>query len=159
MGWTFKWFDNFLYTVVTFEKKREKQDPTLQESKPFLASSLDTLQQNIAKIPTQNEHTIYYLPFTDKGYTKAVQYTGEERFGNSNEILAHPQTGEIVNIKMDAAKTNGEKFKSLYYELHTGSIGGFWGKTLAFLVSLIGASLPITGVWMYFNRKAASKNR
>ena len=60
---------------------------------------------------------------------------------------------------MDAAKTNGEKFKSLYYELHTGSIGGFGGETLAFLVSLIGASLHITGVWMYFNRKAASKNR
>jgi uncharacterized iron-regulated membrane protein len=39
------------------------------------------------------------------------------------------------------------------YDIHVGSILGFPGKCLAFLASLLIASLPLTGLKIYFNRK------
>ena len=39
------------------------------------------------------------------------------------------------------------------YDIHVGSILGFPGKVMAFLASLIGASLPITGFLVWYGRK------
>jgi uncharacterized iron-regulated membrane protein len=41
------------------------------------------------------------------------------------------------------------------YDIHVGSILGFPGKCLAFLASLLIASLPLTGLKIYLNRKNA----
>ncbi|BDD12530.1 membrane protein (plasmid) [Fulvitalea axinellae] len=48
----------------------------------------------------------------------------------------------------------------LNYDIHIGAIGGLPGKILAFLASLLAASLPVTGLLMYLGRKnKSSKNR
>jgi len=44
------------------------------------------------------------------------------------------------------------------YALHVGNFWGIWSKILVFVASLIGASLPVTGYWLYF-RKLARKRR
>jgi uncharacterized iron-regulated membrane protein len=45
------------------------------------------------------------------------------------------------------------------YDIHVGSILGFPGKVLAFLASLIGASLPITGFLVWYGRKFKKKSK
>lgn len=45
------------------------------------------------------------------------------------------------------------------YDIHVGSILGFPGKVLAFLASLIGASLPITGYLIWYGRKFKKKGK
>ncbi|WP_017256819.1 PepSY-associated TM helix domain-containing protein [Pedobacter arcticus] len=52
----------------------------------------------------------------------------------------------------------GGKLRKMNYDIHVGSILGFPGKVLAFLASLIGASLPITGFLVWWGRKYG-KNR
>ena len=47
----------------------------------------------------------------------------------------------------------GEKFVAANYDIHVGAILGIWGKILAFIVSLICASLPITGFLVWKGRK------
>src|SRR5690606_19731633 len=47
----------------------------------------------------------------------------------------------------------GAKLRRMNYDIHVGSILGFPGKLLAFLSSLIGASLPITGFLIWWGRK------
>ncbi|MEO8961981.1 MAG: PepSY-associated TM helix domain-containing protein [Ginsengibacter sp.] len=39
------------------------------------------------------------------------------------------------------------------YDIHTGQLLGLAGKILAFLASLIAASLPITGFYIWWGRK------
>jgi uncharacterized iron-regulated membrane protein len=38
------------------------------------------------------------------------------------------------------------------YDIHVGAIGGIPGKILAFIISLICASLPITGLLVWLNK-------
>jgi uncharacterized iron-regulated membrane protein len=47
----------------------------------------------------------------------------------------------------------GAKLRRMNYDIHVGSILGFPGKVLAFLATLIGASLPVTGFIVWWNRK------
>jgi uncharacterized iron-regulated membrane protein len=43
------------------------------------------------------------------------------------------------------------------YDIHTGAIIGLPGKILAFFASLIVASLPITGFYIWWGRKQKQK--
>ncbi|MEM0940805.1 MAG: PepSY-associated TM helix domain-containing protein [Bacteroidota bacterium] len=55
-------------------------------------------------------------------------------------------------------KTNGEKVWAYNYDIHTGAIGDLVGKTIAFFLSLFSASLPVTGViiWYGISKKKGS---
>lgn len=47
----------------------------------------------------------------------------------------------------------GSELMSVFHELHIGSCGGILTKTITFVVSIIGASLPVTGYWLYFKKR------
>tara|TARA_Y100000588_G_C13370825_1_gene550581 strand:+ start:147 stop:413 length:267 start_codon:yes stop_codon:yes gene_type:complete len=51
------------------------------------------------------------------------------------------------------SRNSGGKYGVMNYDLHVGTIGGMPTKILAFLASLICASLPITGFYVWWLRK------
>ncbi|MFZ5973696.1 MAG: PepSY-associated TM helix domain-containing protein [Bacteroidota bacterium] len=55
--------------------------------------------------------------------------------------------------------TAADKLMRMNYDIHVGAIAGLPGKMLAFLVSLTVASLPITGVLVWWGRKKKSKEK
>ncbi|BDD06764.1 membrane protein (plasmid) [Aureibacter tunicatorum] len=46
-----------------------------------------------------------------------------------------------------------DKVIRMNYDIHIGAIGGLAGKIIAFIASLLAASLPVTGFLMYWGRK------
>ncbi|SKB40252.1 Uncharacterized iron-regulated membrane protein [Sphingobacterium nematocida] len=87
-------------------------------------AEMDDVQIRLSKDKTSN-FVWYYFARSDGQITKAL-------------------TSE--NVKA------GDKLASMNYDLHVGSIGGLWTKILAFVVSLICASLPITGFIIWMNK-------
>lgn len=69
------------------------------------------------------------------------------------------QNGDLLMKYSDTDLQGGEKVRSMNYDLHVGSIGGTGTKILAFGVSLICASLPITGFLIWYNKKRKKKKR
>jgi uncharacterized iron-regulated membrane protein len=55
------------------------------------------------------------------------------------------------------SKSPGKKLSDMNYDLHTGLILGFGGKVIAFIISLISASLPITGFLVWRGRHSHRK--
>lgn len=53
----------------------------------------------------------------------------------------------------------GEKFRRLNYDIHVGSIWGLPTKILAFFLTAIAGSLPITGFIIWYNRKWGKKKK
>jgi uncharacterized iron-regulated membrane protein len=53
--------------------------------------------------------------------------------------------------------TFADKLLRMNYDIHTGGILGLSGKIFMFLMSLIIASLPITGVVIWINKKKKNK--
>jgi uncharacterized iron-regulated membrane protein len=69
-------------------------------------------------------------------------------------------TGKLLNVVTFEEKQAGEKLRAMNYDIHVGSILGPTGKLIAFVASLISASLPITGFLMWYgrrNKKAATQ--
>ena len=55
--------------------------------------------------------------------------------------------------------TGAELFMRMNYDIHVGAILGLPGKILAFLISLTVASLPITGVLLWWGRRKKDKHK
>lgn len=53
--------------------------------------------------------------------------------------------------------TVAEKIQRMNYDIHVGAVAGIAGKILAFLASLICASMPVTGFLIWWGRKNKSK--
>jgi uncharacterized iron-regulated membrane protein len=78
----------------------------------------------------------------------------------TDQYQFNTETGEIAASKLYAQTHDAGKIMGWVYALHVGDYWGVVGKILAFLASLIGASLPLTGYYMWYVRtKRARKNR
>ena len=46
-----------------------------------------------------------------------------------------------------------DKLLRMNYDIHVGAIGGLAGKILAFCISLVIATLPVTGFYIWYGRR------
>jgi uncharacterized iron-regulated membrane protein len=80
-------------------------------------------------------------------YQKALHYY------HRDEYYFHPVSGQLLRALPHATKSAGKKLGDLNYDLHTGQILGLGGKIVAFLISLLSASLPVTGTLLWWGRR------
>ncbi|GAB3637755.1 PepSY-associated TM helix domain-containing protein [Hymenobacter arcticus] len=90
-------------------------------------------------------------PVWATAYGKALHYY------HRDEYRFHPRTGQLLLAQPHASKSNGKKLADMNYDLHTGLILGFGGKVIAFIISLIAASLPVTGFLVWRGRHNRKK--
>ena len=80
-------------------------------------------------------------------YAKSLHYY------HRDEYRFHPRTGQLLLAQLHDSKSNGKKLADMNYDLHTGLILGLGGKIIAFIVSLLAASLPVTGTVLWWGRR------
>ena len=68
-------------------------------------------------------------------------------------------TGELANVKSNENQGFGDDLVSKNYDLHTGGVLGYPTKILAFIVSFICASLPVTGAIVWWNKRPKKKKK
>lgn len=158
IAWTFTWVDGALYSLVTFEKKKTEKTTTIT-STVFNKTALTTTKQQLDYNQNNRNLFIYYLPQQDTIPLQVTAYPNDDSFGSSDNYYLQPDSGRLIKSKLDSQKNAGEKFNSLYYDIHTGSILGIGGKIIVFLAGLIGASLPVTGtmLWIHNRKKKRAK--
>ena len=62
------------------------------------------------------------------------------------------RSGEITDVQLYSAVGKDTKVRSGVYMVHTGSWGGIITRVLNFLAALVGATLPLTGYWLWIRR-------
>jgi uncharacterized iron-regulated membrane protein len=65
--------------------------------------------------------------------------------------------GKLLKAYIYEKKSPGLKLNEMNYDIHVGQIGGITTKIIAFLASLICASLPITGFIIWLGKRKKSK--
>jgi uncharacterized iron-regulated membrane protein len=152
LGWTFSWVDETLYRMVTFEQK-EKTKAVLIDSTALSYHTLDIAKNKMNYNQENRQLFLYILPKKPTLPLKISVYPNDDSYGSSDHFYIHPLTGNSIKTDLDINKKRGTKFRSLYYDIHTGSILGIWGKIIVFIAGLIGASLPITGFFLWRNKR------
>lgn len=65
-------------------------------------------------------------------------------------------SGEMTGSALYKDASRASKVSGWVYSVHTGSWGGILTKVLTFIAALLGASLPLTGYWMWLKRRLIS---
>lgn len=77
------------------------------------------------------------------------------RFGNqrgTDRYKFNPRNGEITETTLYKDLDNSGKIRGWIYSVHVGSWGGMLTRILTFVAALVGASLPLTGYYLWIRR-------
>ncbi|MEM8894649.1 MAG: PepSY-associated TM helix domain-containing protein [Bacteroidota bacterium] len=118
---------------------------------------MDELFPMLANQYPDYESLEFHLPHTDSSsvyvevsYQKGVYYNSDYRFYDQY-TLDELESGSIYGSYDKASLA--DKVIRMNYDIHVGAIGGIAGKALAFIISLVIASLPVTGFILWWSRR------
>lgn len=166
---TFEWFEHGLYRTLTWKAPTEVKQPvpfsdTTLVNNAQIKNAEDRIWTELANkhpdygkitiiIPEQKQQA--YQATTQFGdgtllYNRAVYYY--DRYTLKPLAPTNPEYSPYPEASL------GEKVFRMNFDIHTGQILGLPTKILAEFACLIGASLPITGFIIWYNRKWGKKS-
>ena len=80
-------------------------------------------------------------------------YKGTGTYYDRDELAFDRYSGRLLQRRDEARKNRGDRLIDMNYDIHVGAIGGLTGKIIAFLISLICASLPVTGFLVWWGKR------
>ena len=83
-------------------------------------------------------------------------------FGNqraSDRYSFNPRNGEITEATLYKDLDNSGKIRGWIFSVHVGSWGGMFTRILSFIASLLGATLPLTGYYLWIKKEIARSAR
>lgn len=157
----FNWFYYITYKVAGGDKAPQFIVPNnislnnQHQKKTTLA--IDNLLPMLKEgYPMAKSFEIHY-PSTDSASIlvevskkSSIHYSMDYLFFDQN-TLAEIETTSIYGKYEDAGFA--DKIIRMNYDIHIGAIGGLFGKIIAFLVSLIAATLPISGTLLWYGKR------
>lgn len=121
------------------------------------AIPMDVLIEKLKKESPNAESFELHYPHTkdesiyvEVSNSKGLYYDSDYRFFDQN-TLEEIETPGIYGKYKDAKLS--DKILRMNYDIHIGAIGGIVGKIIAFFASLLTASLPVTGILLWYGRK------
>ncbi|RQO74102.1 peptidase [Pedobacter sp. KBW06] len=164
--YSYKWYSKSLYWLSSGgqplkEFKRALSDTTATGT--FKPTDVDRLYSRIVA-SDRTENILVSLPEKASDaigfvvYLKAGTLYKTNRY-NFDQLSLKPITdGSPFSGRYEDASA-ADKLRRMNYDLHIGAILGIPTKILAFLASLISASLPVTGFIIWYNRKFKKKKK
>ena len=166
--WSFEWFADSLYFVTSGgESKPGHHHPHSDVSKAgtFINDSIPLLDQawykTLAQEPNVQGMYMSPSPGDEEDAIEIIAYQDHGTWYNRNVYYYDQYTLEQYHMQGDKFSEAGfaDQLEMLNYDIHIGSALGLPGKVLAFFISLICASLPITGFLVWLNKKKKPKRR
>ncbi len=155
----FNWFYFITYKVTGGDKEPQfiiPESSTKYVSQSGAAPIYDQLIPKLYKKYKNAKSFELHYPENDStsilieiANSKGVYYNMDYLFFNQN-TLQEIETTSIYGKYKDAKFA--DKVIRMNYDIHIGAIGGIVGKIIAFLVSLICASLPVSGILLWYGR-------
>ncbi|MFP4506788.1 MAG: PepSY-associated TM helix domain-containing protein, partial [Cyclobacteriaceae bacterium] len=123
--------------------------------------ALDALTPKLMEKYPQARTMEFQYPPTDSSsiyveiaYKEGVYYSSDYRFYDQH-TLEEVETSSLYDAYEKASFS--DMVIRMNYDIHMGAIGGLFGKILAFFVSLTVASLPVSGLMIWLDRKNKKK--
>jgi len=156
----FDWADSSVQYLVNGAKVVEKRAiPISSPNEDYHPEAIDGAVAMLLKVHSQAD--VSSIRFREKSTDPLdVQVRlAEKRTHLFNWYYFDRNSGELLLQYGHENVKGGEKFRSMNFDLHTGAFSGLPTKLLAFFVSLICASLPVTGFIVWYNRTKGKSRR
>lgn len=162
--WGFQWFAKTLHTTAGGEKSLEYSAPLSDYSKSSLAIKTKAPVDSVYSIMLQQypmaKSIEVHPPETDSAVIAANANTEAGTYWKTDYRYFDQYTFKEYNVNHIYGRIKdanaADKLLRMNYDIHTGAIGGLAGKILAFCISLMVASLPVTGFLIWWGRRKKS---
>ena len=169
MVYGIKWYSEGTYWLTSGGDKltayRDMKSDSLHIEKLYTPQqAMDIAWAKVIAKHPRSEGFYYSFPDTARAtstisitvYPTAGQFYNTQGYTFDQHSLKELKRNDVYFTPYQEAGFGG-KLRRMNYDIHVGSILGFPGKVMAFLASLIGASLPITGFLVWYGRKFKKK--
>jgi uncharacterized iron-regulated membrane protein len=168
MVFSFRWFSTLVYVAASGTVTPPPQ-ANVRSAKPVEGSLLShrsagssiamnsnpldkTFQQALEQLP--HARRVVLSPATGpEGTIYVVGYKDGETYYGSDVLQFDQYTGRLLHRRNNKEKNSGERLIEMNYDIHVGAIGGLTGKIIAFIASLVCASLPVTGFLIWWGKR------
>ncbi|WP_369013952.1 PepSY-associated TM helix domain-containing protein [Flavobacterium anhuiense] len=166
--WSFGWWSKSLYWVTSGGKplveNRESPKSDTTHVTAFNITTADRVLMNLKKENPQAAGIMISIPAKPADPIGAFVYKQRHTFYNMDRYSFDQQTLKEISIKTPFSGKYIEanipdKIRRMNYDIHVGSVLGLTGKIIAFLASLISASLPITGFIIWWGKQKFGKKK
>ena len=142
---------------VTFSIPPNPKDSLVQGKEPamdYLFLKLQKENPDAVSFEFHYPHTNAESIFVELSKSEGLYYDADYRFFNQH-TLEELETPGIYGKYKNAGVA--DKIQRMNYDIHIGAIGGIVGKIIAFVISLLTASLPVTGILLWYGRNYKKK--
>lgn len=163
LTWSFQWYRDGFYKVFGVD--------TVQQSKPTeKESNAENKRTNKDGKESNNRESVNPYEHWQKAYNAVAAKNLEHKqitisdgsvtvtkagYGNqraSDKYTFDKRSGKITSCEPYSESAPRNKIRGWIYSVHVGSWGGLLTRILTFLAALLGASLPLTGYYLWIKR-------
>ena len=163
--WGFEWFAQGYYKLAGGEKSllyiEPKSDSTL-----VYQSDVPAIDRLYAMMRSENptaEVLEVHIPETASSAIEVSINPDDETYWQADYRYFDQYTLKELSVDhiygKSANASVADNLMRMNYDIHTGAVIGLSGKIIAFFASLIVASLPITGFYIWWGRKQKDKQK
>lgn len=170
LTWSFEWYRTGFYKVFGAEMAEAgKGDKGPKKDKSKDVPREEGAEQ--AKLPASyiywEEVVSYVIEVSEADYPEITIKDGEVEvplagLGNSraaDSFRFDKKTGQVTEYKAYREAKRDKKLRGWIYSVHTGTWGGLFTRICYVLAALFGASLPLTGYYIFYQRKWGKKRK
>ena len=150
LTWSFQWYRNGFYAAFGVEASqggghggRQSREGRKQ------AASYKHWQMVYERLAERNPD---FRQITVSQGNASVSF---DRWGNqraSDKYTFDSRSGEMTSVSLYKDSPDASKIRGWIYSVHVGSWGGIVTRILTFLAALLGASLPLTGYYLWIKK-------
>ena len=162
LSMAFSWVNRGIYHAANLGKSypQENIDPRSDTLHIPKTQAIPVLDSIFAETKRATPSAQMYLITDDGTKSSTINITAYQQsmhFGNNDFFYYDRYNAKLLKYLPNAKKSTGLKLDNLNYDIHVGQALGLPGKILAFLASLISASLPVTGFILWLGKRKKSK--
>lgn len=157
--WSFGWYREAAYSLLGAEPQSQnpqtghshghdnKKENGKTEHRQENAIAYDTALMEIQSLYSDYNN----IKLSKNEATVSLNKNGYRQ--KSDNVKFNPKTGKITEIRKFEDNSVRQNLRGLIYSLHVGTWGGPVTKVLYFLAALIGATLPLTGYYLWLKKR------
>ncbi|WP_113638570.1 PepSY-associated TM helix domain-containing protein [Nubsella zeaxanthinifaciens] len=163
----FQWFAKTVYWTSSGGKTMPMFEETYSNTtgKVKLSTNAAAADQLWAKFMNEDPNfkgsIDVHVPEDEKGAIEIAKNPNPGTYWKADYRYFDQHTLKEIEVKHMFGKFENasvaDKIMRMNYDIHIGAIAGIPGKIIAFIASLIAASLPVTGVIIWIGRKKKSR--
>jgi uncharacterized iron-regulated membrane protein len=160
----FEWMDKGIYKAANLGKTYANETKVFKSDSLFkiYIKSQPAIDQAFLIAKQKSPQAQMFLISNNDAKTGTIGVTAYEEslhYGNNDSFVFDKYSAKLLQQLPNSQKSIGLQLNELNYDIHVGQALGLFGKILAFLASLICASLPVTGFIIWWGKRNKSKSK